>query len=187
MTHVVTEADRTIIRLLQQDARMSYAEVSRATRIPESTVRRRMERLQQQGIIEFAMIADPARLGFEVRAMIGLTIDQRRLQEIAATLRGLSEVTFAAFLTGTFDIVMHIVVGSQESLVSFLTERLAVIPGVRSAETLLMPYIIKPATTWVLPGATEGTTSHLGSRNAQMDEATSSLPPRSRTRRGASR
>lgn len=187
MTHVVTETDRTIIRLLQQDARMSYAEVSRATRIPESTVRRRMERLQQQGVIEFAMVADPARLGFEIRAMVGLSIDQRRLQEIAATLRGLSEVTFAAFLTGTFDIVMHIVVPSQQSLVTFLTERLAVIPGVRSAETLLMPYIIKPATTWMLPGATAGTTSGPGSKTEETDEATSSLPHRDRSRRSASR
>ena len=49
MARAVTATDRAIIRLLQQNARVSYAELSRATGIPESTVRRRMDRLQQRG------------------------------------------------------------------------------------------------------------------------------------------
>ena len=151
MARVVTETDRAIIRLLQQNARISYAELSRATGIPESTVRRRMDRLQQRGVIEFAMLADPARLGYELRAMIGLKVELRQLEEIAETLRGMNEVTFAAFLTGNFDIIIQVVVRSQEALVEFLTQRLAPIGGVRSSETFVMPYVIKPTTAWVLP------------------------------------
>ena len=151
MARVVTDTDRAIIRLLQQNARISYAELSRATGIPESTVRRRMDRLQQRGVIEFAMLADPSRLGYDLRAMIGLKVELRQLEEIAETLRGMNEVTFAAFLTGNFDIMVQVVVRSQEALVEFLTQRLAPIAGVRSSETFVMPYIIKPTTAWVLP------------------------------------
>lgn len=151
MARLVTETDRAIIRLLQQDARISYAEISRETGIPESTVRRRMERLQQRGVIEFAMIADPARLGYDLRAMIGLKIDLRRLDEIARAVHELNEVMFAAFLTGDFDITLHVVVRSQDELVDFLSHKLAPIDGIRSLETFVMPHIIKPATAWVLP------------------------------------
>jgi Lrp/AsnC family transcriptional regulator for asnA, asnC and gidA len=151
MARAVTDTDRAIIRLLQQNARISYAELSRATGIPESTVRRRMDRLQQRGVIEFAMLADPARLGYDLRAMIGLKVELRRLEEIAQVLRGMNEVTFAAFLTGNFDIMIQVVVRSQEALVEFLTDRLAPIGGVRSSETFVMPYIIKPTTAWILP------------------------------------
>ncbi len=151
MARVVTDTDRAIIRLLQQNARISYAELSRATGIPESTVRRRMDRLQHRGVIEFAMLADPSRLGYDLRAMIGLKVELRQLEEIAETLRGMNEVTFAAFLTGNFDIMVQVVVRSQEALVEFLTQRLAPIAGVRSSETFVMPYIIKPTTAWVLP------------------------------------
>jgi len=151
MARLVTETDRAIIRLLQEDARMSYAELSRATGIPESTVRRRMDRLQQRGVIEFAMLADPARLGYDVRAMIGLRVELGRVDEIAETLRGMEEVTFAAFLTGNFDVMIQVVVRSQDQLVEFLTQRLSGVPGVRSSETFVMPYIIKPSTAWVLP------------------------------------
>ena len=156
MARTVTETDRAIIRLLQRNARSSYAELSRATGIPESTVRRRMDRLQQRGVIEFAMLADPSRLGYDLRAMIGLKVELRQLEEIAQTLRGMNEVTFAAFLTGNFDIIIQVVVRSQEALVEFLTQRLSPIAGVRSSETFVMPYIIKPTTAWVLPEAEDG-------------------------------
>lgn len=151
MARSVNDTDRAIIRLLQRNARMSYAELSRATGTPESTVRRRMDRLQQRGVIEFAMVAEPSKLGYELRAMIGLRVDLHRLEEIAGTLRAMNEVTFAAFLTGNFDIMIHIIVESQEDLVGLLTEKLSSIEGVRSTETFVMPWIIKPTTSWVLP------------------------------------
>lgn len=153
MGRAVNCTDRTILRLLQSDARMSYAELSRATGIPESTVRRRMDRLHQQGVIEFAMLADPGKLGYDLRAMIGMKIELTSLPIIAKTLREMEEVVFAGFVTGNFDIVIQVVVRSQEDLVDFLTQRIARIPGVRSTETFVMPYVIKPITSWLLPDA----------------------------------
>ena len=151
MARLVNDTDRAIIRLLQGNARMSYAELSRATGTPESTVRRRMDRLQQRGVIEFAMVAEPSKLGYDLRAMIGLKVDLHRLNGIADQLRAMNEITFAAFLTGNFDIMIHVVVESQEDLVGLLTEKLSKIDGVRSTETFVMPWIIKPTTSWILP------------------------------------
>lgn len=159
MARAVTSTDRAIIRLLQQDARISYAELSRATGIPESTVRRRMERLQQRGIIEFAMLAEPTKLGYAIRAMIGLRVELTRLDDIAEKLRSFNEVTFAAFLTGSFDVMIQVVVQSQEALVEFLTQRVARIEGVRSTETFVMPWVMKPVTSWILPDFAEPETS----------------------------
>ena len=150
MPRTVTPTDRAIIRLLQQNSRASYAELSRKTGIPESTIRRRMERLQEVGVIEFSMVADPAKLGYQLRAIIGLRVDVRDLESIAETIRGMEEVAFAAFVTGSFDIIIHVVVEHQEGLVQLL-QRLAGVPGVRSTETFVMPWTIKPATSWVLP------------------------------------
>lgn len=151
MARLVSDTDRAIIRILQQDARMSYAEVSRVTGIPESTVRRRMDRLQERGVIQFAMLADPSRLGYDLRVMIGLKVELSQVESIAETLRAMKEVEFAAFLTGNFDIMIQIVVRSQEALVRFLTRRLARLPGIRSVDTFLMPHVIKPTTEWILP------------------------------------
>jgi len=150
MSRLVSTTDRLLIRLLQQNARISFAELSRVTGIPESTVRRRIERLQDRGIIRFAMIADASQLGYQISAMIGLRVDIARLDDLRETLAQMSEVVFAAFLTGSFDIVLQIVVETQEALVDFLM-RTAAIEGVRGSETFLMPRVLKPMTAWVIP------------------------------------
>jgi Lrp/AsnC family transcriptional regulator, regulator for asnA, asnC and gidA len=181
MARAVTGTDRAIIRLLQRNARVSYAELSRATGIPESTVRRRMERLQQRGVIEFAMLADPSKLGYELRAQLGLRVDLPKLQAIAETLRGMNEVTFAAFVTGGFDITLQIVVRSQEALVSFL-QQIAAIEGVRSAETFVMPLIIKPTTSWVLPEIVEEAAEESQAADAAADDGTAPAAPVKRKR-----
>ncbi|MGH2561906.1 MAG: Lrp/AsnC family transcriptional regulator [Thermomicrobiales bacterium] len=180
MARTVTATDRAIIRLLQQNARISYAELSRATGIPESTVRRRMDRLQHRGVIEFAMQADPSKLGYDFRAMIGLKVELRRLEEIAEMLRGMNEVTFATFVTGNFDIMAQIVVRSQEDLVTFLTRQLARIEGVRSTETFVMPYLIKAATSWVLPEVDDSEVSADADSAADEDPASNGAAPRRR-------
>ncbi len=196
MPRPVSQTDRRIIRLLQRNARASYAELSRETGIPESTVRRRMDRLIRLGVIEFAMLAEPSKLGYELRAMIGLKVELRRLEEIAETLRGMNEVTFAAFLTGNFDVMVQVVVRSQEALVEFLTQRIAPIEGVRSTETFVMPYIIKPATSWVLPeietseSVTEETDGDdLAAESDEVGPPVEAIPPTSagRPRRGRPR
>jgi Lrp/AsnC family transcriptional regulator for asnA, asnC and gidA len=147
---MVSTTDRLLIRLLQQNARISFAELSRVTGIPESTVRRRVERLQDRGIVRFAMIAEADQLGYDISAMIGLRIDLARLDVIGDEVAGMSEVVFASFLTGSFDILAQIVVESQPKLVELLT-RIARIDGVRSTETFLMPKVLKPMTAWVIP------------------------------------
>ncbi len=96
------------------------------------------------------MVADPAKLGYQLRAIIGIKLDVRELERIAKLLSDMEEVAFAAFVTGSFDVIIQVIVEHQEGLVQLL-QRLAAIEGVRSTETFVMPWIIKPTTAWVLP------------------------------------
>lgn len=183
MSRSVTPTDRAIIRLLQQNSRASYAGSSRKTGIPESTIRRRMERLQEIGVIEFSMVADPAKLGYQLRAIVGVKLDVRELEPIATTITEMEEVAFAAFVTGSFDIVIHVVVEHQEGLVQLL-QRLARIEGVRSTETFVMPWIIKPTTAWVLPQTEYDNPQPRRKRSPEFDENGNVIPrKRGRPRR----
>jgi len=183
MPRSVTPTDRAIIRLLQQNSRASYAELSRKTGIPESTIRRRMERLQQVGVIEFSMVADPAKLGYQLRAIIGIKLDVRELERIAKLLSDMEEVAFAAFVTGSFDVIIQVIVEHQEGLVQLL-QRLAAIEGVRSTETFVMPWIIKPTTAWVLPKTQYDIPQPRRKREPDLDENGNVIPrKRGRPRR----
>ena len=83
-------------------------------------MRRRVERLQERGIIRFAMIAEASQLGYDIGAMIGLRVDLARLTEIGERLARCPRSSTRLFLTGSFDIMVQIVVESQDALVQFL-------------------------------------------------------------------
>lgn len=142
-----------------------------------------MERLQQLGVIEFSMVADPAKLGYQLRAIVGLKLDVRELEPIAKTIQDMEEVAFAAFVTGSFDIIAHVVVEHQEGLVDLL-QRLARIEGIRSTETFVMPWIIKPTTAWVLPESDYDVPQPRRRRGPDYDENGNIIPrKRGRPRR----
>ncbi len=43
--------DRGILRILQEDGRMSYSEMARRLGVPESTIRLRVKKLKERGVI----------------------------------------------------------------------------------------------------------------------------------------
>ncbi|NJE47873.1 AsnC family transcriptional regulator, partial [Thermococcus sp. GR7] len=43
--------DRSILRILQEDGRASYSEIARRIGVPESTVRLRVKKLVERGVI----------------------------------------------------------------------------------------------------------------------------------------
>ena len=168
MAYKVTSTDRTLIRLLQGNARASFAELSRATGIPESTVRRRVERLQERAVIDFTMSADPATLGYDVSAMIGLKVELPRIESIGERLRAMPEVTYAAFAMGSLDVLLQVVVQSQAELVTLL-RKIADIDGVRTTETFLLPEVLKPVTAWVIPESDSSQDDAGGPEAAELD------------------
>ena len=65
------EIDSNILRLLQQNSRMSYLEMSRQMGISDATIQLRIRRLKEHGIIKkFTVIVDPASIGYAVAAIM---------------------------------------------------------------------------------------------------------------------
>ncbi len=71
----LTELDRQLVRLLQADGRRSFAGMARDLGVPEKTVRRKVNQLLDDNVIQITAVADPALLGFPVMALVGLAFD----------------------------------------------------------------------------------------------------------------
>ncbi len=57
--------DRGILRILQEDGRISYSEMARRLGVPESTVRLRVRKLKGRGVIrKFAALINPFKAGY---------------------------------------------------------------------------------------------------------------------------
>ena len=70
------DLDKRILKLLQFNGRLSFAELSRELDVAEATVRFRVNRLVSNGVItRFAALLDPAKVGMKVSGAILLKID----------------------------------------------------------------------------------------------------------------
>jgi len=79
--------DLKIIDLLQQDARMTNAQVAEQVNLTASSVYERVRKMQEQGVIQrYTIQVDPAALGKPLTAFIRLTVayDERQAAGVAA-------------------------------------------------------------------------------------------------------
>ena len=71
------EIDSQIIAMLQEDGRRSFSDIAAAIDRTEVTVRRRVNRLKNEGYIKrFTVVLDPMKIGKSIRAIIMMvTVD----------------------------------------------------------------------------------------------------------------
>ena len=139
------ELDRKIIGLLQQSGRASNARVAREVGVSEGTVRRRLKRLVQDGIIRIAAVPDPEKLGYETEALVGIQVDPDKIDSVANSLAGLPAASLVAVTTGAFDIFAWVTLPSSEELGVFLKTKVGTITGVRRTETFVSLSVRKRA------------------------------------------
>ncbi|MBO9359849.1 MAG: Lrp/AsnC family transcriptional regulator [Thermomicrobium sp.] len=151
MVRPIDALDRSIIRLLQEDSRMPSAEIARRLGVAERTVRARINRLVEDGIVKLVAIVNPSALGYDVTADIFLEVEPGRLEEVAQQLVAMEEVAYVGLTTGERDISIQVFVPSVDALYRFITEKLQRIPGVIGTTTYVVPRVLKWLHNWSLP------------------------------------
>jgi Lrp/AsnC family transcriptional regulator, regulator for asnA, asnC and gidA len=102
----IDDLDRKLLQLLQIDAKLSCAEISRKLSVPEATVRFRVKRLMERGVIRnFSALLDPTKVGFNVSGAILFKIDSSHLEEASNRLASFSETRYLFQSTGEYDLV----------------------------------------------------------------------------------
>jgi Lrp/AsnC family transcriptional regulator, regulator for asnA, asnC and gidA len=161
----IDDVDLELVRQLLSAPRATYAELSRATGVSETTVKRRVEALFDARIITPAVIPDVRRLGFEAMALIGLKVDLTHLYEVAETIRDLPQVTSLHLTMGRYDIMVTVAVPTTSDLTTFLVEKVAPLPGIRDTESFVSTRALKLLRDWRLPDDGALITSEQGSPN----------------------
>ncbi|MSQ12307.1 MAG: Lrp/AsnC family transcriptional regulator [Dehalococcoidia bacterium] len=132
------ELDRKIVAILQADGRASNAKIAREVGVSEGTIRRRLKRLVQQGLITVTAIVEPNKLGYQTEALIGVQVDPNSIDSVVAELGKFKEASQVTVATGAFDIFVSVNVHSGEELGSFLKNKIGSVDGVRRTETFVI-------------------------------------------------
>lgn len=117
--------DMKIIKELQKDGRKPIVRLARAVGANEATVRRRIEKLLNEGIIErFTVVLDYHKLGRNIKAFIGLRVQPAKFKEIVDHLSKHPDIQVLYRTSGDTDIFAEVIFEKMEDLNTFLEEEL---------------------------------------------------------------
>jgi DNA-binding Lrp family transcriptional regulator len=123
------ELDLAIISELVEDGRRTYKQIAAALSTSETTVARRLEGLVQRGCIRFRTLVDPILLGFNLEAMVWLTIHPAELTRAGEALAEHSAVKYLVATAGPHQMAGRIALRHHDDLYDFVTEILGRVPG----------------------------------------------------------
>jgi Lrp/AsnC family transcriptional regulator for asnA, asnC and gidA len=152
MAHSIDHIDRKIIGFLQQDGRMSAAEIARRIgHITERAVRYRLDGLIANRIIRIRAIVSPKAVGYGVTGDIMVEVESGHVREVANMLTGFDCIGYVAFSMGQGDISLQVNARDSDELYRFATEVIGSLPWVRKTATWLVPLKLKDVDDWSIP------------------------------------
>lgn len=139
------DLDRTdveILRLLQNNARLSVKEIAAEVGLAPSSTHGRIQRMRENGILRGAHVeVEPKALGVGLEAlfMIGLAKHKRgTVDAFMDDIVTVPEVRSAFLVTGRYDLVVHVVVRDTRHLKDLALDQFTNRPGVDRIETSII-------------------------------------------------
>jgi DNA-binding Lrp family transcriptional regulator/CheY-like chemotaxis protein len=145
------DLDRDIIRALQKDGRRSNVEIARDLAVAESTVRKRLDRLLQEEIINIVAAPRLDAIGLPVHTMIFLQVELAYADQIANKLASLPQVRAVTYTTGEYDMIVDAVFPDNDALLRFLSTQVALLNSVVKTTTVHVLQNIKAHHQWQIP------------------------------------
>jgi Lrp/AsnC family transcriptional regulator, regulator for asnA, asnC and gidA len=146
------EIDETNIEILRhlKDGRKSFKLIAESLSLTENTIRSRVNKLLEEGILNFSGNIDVNALKGNSLLYLGIKLKSMDLKNKASQFSQLKGVVSAAIVTGRYDIILQVLLGSEYNLLEFITEQVATIEDVQTVESFIVykgynlkvPYIL---------------------------------------------
>jgi DNA-binding Lrp family transcriptional regulator len=131
--------DLALLRELQDDARLTSAELGTRLSISQSPAWRRLKRLEQVGVIEgYRAVLNRKQLGLSVLAMVQISMDRHDDASARAFEQAVSEIPQVVFchgMSGPEDFLLLVVARDLEDYSNTLLGKLRSLPSVKSIRT----------------------------------------------------
>ena len=135
--------DIRILELLKENSRMSFNDISENVGKTEATVRRRVKKLGEEGVIkkftiEYAIDNKP-----RTRATVKVEPDFKEIKTIMKELNEIEEITDIWRLSGDCGLLVKVEIPSIEQFNPLIEEKISQIKGVKIMETCFITDVIK--------------------------------------------
>ena len=140
--HKLDQTDRRILRELQNDGRISIADLSKAVGLSATPCQRRVRELERAGVIRgYSCKVDAQAAGYEIEAFVQVTLEKHAaftIAEFIDELRKIPNVVQCYSLTGQYDALLRVLAPSVAGLEHILMTRLVKIPGVANLNSSIV-------------------------------------------------
>ena len=119
------DLNRKIVRLLQADGRATYGEIGQKLGVSGGTVRNRVARMRETGMLRIVAVVDPVAVDYEADAMLGVKAAPGVTPAaLAERLDPCSAVVYIMWVSGRFDLLVEVVCDEETEFELFLNEHI---------------------------------------------------------------
>lgn len=145
----IDETSLAIIKHLRE-GRKSFQKIAEDLSVTENTVRARVNKLVEEGVLEITGLVEPASIQGHRVALVGIKLNSMDLVNKGEEFSRLKCVVSVCVVTGRYDLILTVLLNDENDLLRFFTEEVSQIKDVQSAETfvvyksynLKVPYIL---------------------------------------------
>lgn len=126
--------DQEIVRLLIQNARMSYSEIGQLVGISRVAVKMRIQSLEKRGVIEeYTAVINPQKISGAVSCYFEIETNPEAFAQVTEILRQNETVTQIYRVTGKNKLHVHAVAASGEEMEQLIQNVIDPLPGITSS------------------------------------------------------
>ncbi|MEM6802690.1 MAG: Lrp/AsnC family transcriptional regulator [Bacteroidota bacterium] len=141
------QIDRRILKLLQEDCRVTIKEMSFRFSLSSTPIFNRVKRMEKAGIIDkYVAILNPEKIGKKFSAFCHVSLKDHSkslVQKFVDTVNGLNEVMECHYVTGNADFILKIITKDIEAYNQFIIDKLFQIENISKVESLISMAVSK--------------------------------------------
>lgn len=127
----------SIIKSLK-DGRIRFREIADRLAVAEGTVRSRVKKLQEEGILKITGFVNPELIPDQSIVYIGVKLKTIELVKKGEEISKVKGVIAVGVVTGRYDLILTVALKKGFGLLEFYTEELAKVKDIRSVEAFVV-------------------------------------------------
>ena len=133
----IDEINYAIINHLK-DGRLSFKKIADSLEVSEGTVRARVKKLKEEGILDITALVDPDAVPDQSVVMVGVRLKDMNLVKKGEEFSKLRGVISVCVVTGRFDLILTVMLTKEFTMLKFYTEEVSKLDNVLSVETFVV-------------------------------------------------
>jgi DNA-binding Lrp family transcriptional regulator len=144
---VLDKTDLAILKLLQQNARITIKEISEKVHLSTTPVHERIRRMEQSGVIrQYATILNAAKIGKGLMVICYVSLRQHSKNagdKFIKSIVEMNEVIECLTISGEFDFMLKVVAANMDDYYDFHVNKLSQVDNVGNVQSVFVMGVIK--------------------------------------------